>query len=381
MSSYSSHIGIVGGGISGLTAGCTLLEQGHKTVIFERSKELNEHGAGISVSPNAIRILDKLHLKDEFINSSFSPENICFYYKNKKISHIKGDNGFVTSTRQNLLQILYKKYIELGGEILFDHEFKTLKQNEIELIFTNNNKYKVSHILGCDGIKSSIRENFFPNSGEPVYSGYNAWRGTGKAKLMDGKVYLGNGKHIVVYPADSNGKVSFTAVVKNNQSTEDSWRVRGSKQEMLDDFKSFNKEIFSMLDNGEEIYKWGIYIRPPLNSFYIKNLTLLGDAAHPMVPFLGQGACMAMEDAYTFGILAGKLSPDFKTIQNRYEALRLKRTNSIQSQSLLQGKIYHLENPVMVFFRNIFIRYTPSVKYRMSKIWDYDAHNEVRKHL
>ena len=140
MSSYSSHIGIVGGGISGLTAGCTLLEQGHKTVIFERSKELNEHGAGISVSPNAIRILDKLHLKDKFINSSFSPENICFYYKNKKISHIKGDNGFVTSTRQNLLQILYKKYIELGGEILFDHEFKTLKQNEIELIFTNNNK-------------------------------------------------------------------------------------------------------------------------------------------------------------------------------------------------------------------------------------------------
>ena len=100
-----------------------------------------------------------------------------------------------------------------------------------------------------------------------------------------------------------------------------------------------------------------------------------------MVPFLGQGACMAMEDAYTFGILAGKLSPDFKTIQNHYEALRLKRTNSIQSHSLLQGKIYHLENPVMVFLRNIFIRYTPSVKYRMSKIWDYDAHNEVRKHL
>lgn len=381
MPDYSSYIGIVGGGISGLTVGCALRSQGIKTIIFERSKSLNEHGGGISISPNAVKVLDRLNVKEKFISSSSSPEKILIHYKNKKIADIKGDKYFVTSTRQNLLQIMYQRYIELGGEIKFGHEFQGLNQDKIELDFTNNQQYKVSHILGCDGIKSPLREGFFPDSGKPFYSGYNAWRGIGSAELQDGKIYLGNGKHIVIYPANSHGKVSFTAVVKNKNSITDSWRTKGSKHELLEDFKTFNEEIFSMLHSGEEVYKWGIYIRPPLNSFYIKNLTLLGDAAHPMVPFLGQGACMAMEDAYTFGKLAGKFSPDFKTIQNLYETLRLKRTNSIQSQSLLQGKIYHLENPVMVFLRNTFIRYTPSVDYRMKRIWDYDVHNELDKHL
>ena len=146
MSNYSSYIGIVGGGISGLTAGCTLLEQGHKAVIFERSKQLNEHGAGISVSPNAIRILDKLDLKNKFIETSFSPKKFIFHYKNKKIGEINGDKEFITSTRQNLLQILYDRYIKLGGEILFNHDFKDLDQNKVQLNFKNNLRYNVKHV-------------------------------------------------------------------------------------------------------------------------------------------------------------------------------------------------------------------------------------------
>ena len=379
MSNYSSYIGIVGGGISGLTAGCTLLEQGHKAVIFERSKQLNEHGAGISVSPNAIRILDKLDLKNKFIETSFSPKKFIFHYKNKKIGEINGDKEFITSTRQNLLQILYDRYIKLGGEILFNHDFKDLDQNKVQLNFKNNLRYKVKHVLGCDGIKSPIREEYFPNSGEPVYSGYHAWRATGTGELADGKFHLGNGKHIVFYPANEKGEISMTAVVKNKDSINDSWRSLGSKVEMLKDFKTFDQEIFSMIDSSKDIYKWGIYTRPPLNSIYIKNITLLGDAAHPMVPFLGQGGCMAIEDGYTFGMLVGKYQGNLRIVQQHYEKIRLKRTNKIQAQSLLQGKIYHLTNPVIVFFRNMFIRHTSVAKTNMKKIWNYDVDAEIKK--
>ena len=170
----------------------------------------------------------------------------------------------------------------------------------------------------------------------------------------------------------------MTAVVKNKNSAKDSWRAMGTKAEMLDDFKAFDEDTFSMIDSSEEIYKWGIYIRPPLKSLYIKNITLLGDAAHPMVPFLGQGGCMAIEDGYAFGMLASKYQGDFKTIQKQYESLRLKRTTKMQARSLLQGKIYHLQNPIIIFFRNLFLRFSIA-KFAMARIWNYDINKEIKK--
>ena len=105
MPDYSSSVGIVGGGITGLIAGCTLQEQGIKTVVFERSKSLNTDGAGISISPNGLRVLKKLQIKDPLIQSSALPNKILFHQKNINIAKIASPNDFVTSSRYNLLQI------------------------------------------------------------------------------------------------------------------------------------------------------------------------------------------------------------------------------------------------------------------------------------
>ena len=113
MSDYSSSIGIVGGGIAGLIAGCTLQEQGIKTVVFERSKSLNTDGAGITISPNGLKVLEKLNIKDYFEKSSFAPNNIVFHQKNKEISKILSPKEFITSSRQNLLQLLYLSLIHI----------------------------------------------------------------------------------------------------------------------------------------------------------------------------------------------------------------------------------------------------------------------------
>ena len=380
MSDYSSSIGIVGGGIAGLIAGCSLQKHGVKTVIFERSKSLNTDGAGITISPNGLRVLEKLKIKDYFKETSFAPNNIIFHQINREISRILSPSEFVTSSRYNLLELIHQKYIELGGELLFDHEYKSLNQDEIKITFKNNQEYKVKHILACDGINSSIREEFFP-SGSAIYSGYHAWRGIGKSKQSDAKFHFGNGKHIVSYPINKKGEVSFTAVVKNSFKTDDSWRIKGSKSELLDDFAEFNKDIFSMLSSSDDVYKWGIYVRPVMNSIYIKNITLLGDAAHPMVPFLGQGGCMALEDGYAFGKIAALNSNDFSMTQEKFEKIRLKRKNMIQTSSKIQGKIYHLENPIMIFFRNLFLKYLPVVPTRMQKIWSYSIDEEIKKLL
>ena len=376
---YSSHIGIIGGGIAGLTAGCALRLQGINTIVFERAKEISEYGAGISISPNALRPLQKLGIRDVFVDRSFVPEKAVMHYRGKEIRSL--ETQVVTSSRQKLIETIYQRYIELGGEIFFEHEYKSLDANSCEITFTNNEAYKVSHVLACDGIKSSARQNHFPSSGVPIYSGYSAWRGIGLSGVKDIQFHFGPGTHIVNYPIDHEGRTSFVGVVKTNETAEDSWKTKGSKEAFLEDFRFYDEKILSMVSSSEDIYKWGVYIRPPLNSMYTKNITLLGDAAHPMVPFLGQGGCMAIEDAYTFAGLAKELDCDFKKVQVLYEKIRLQRNNRIQSTSALQGKLNHIKNPLAAFIRNLILRHTPLLAARTEKIWNYNVDEEISKAL
>ena len=379
MKNYSSHVGIVGGGIAGLAAGCALRLHGINTIVFERASEVSECGAGISISPNALRPLQNLGIREAFVDRSFVPEKAVMHYRGKEIRNL--ETQVVTSSRKKLIEVIHQRYVELGGEILFEHEYESLDPDSCEIMFTNNEIYRVSHILACDGIKSSIRQNHFPSSGEPVYSGYSAWRGIGLSKIKDIQFHFGPGTHIVNYPIDHEGRTSFVGVVKAEEATEDSWKIKGSKKALLEDFKFYDEEIFSMVNSSEDLYKWGVYIRPSSNSMYSNNITLLGDAAHPMVPFLGQGGCMAIEDAYTFGFFAGKLDCDFKRTQILYEKVRLERNNKIQSASIMQGKLNHIKNPIAAFIRNLIMQYTPMIEMRTKKIWDHDADEEIMKVL
>ena len=376
---YSSHIGIIGGGIAGLTVGCALRLQGINTFVFERTEEISEYGAGISISPNALRPLQKLGIRNGFVDRSFVPEKAVMHYRGKEIRSL--ETQVVTSSRQKLIETIYQRYIELGGEIFFEHEYKSLDANSCEITFTNNEAYKVSHVLACDGIKSSARQNHFPSSGVPTYSGYSAWRGIGLSGVKDIQFHFGPGTHIVNYPIDHEGRTSFVGVVKTNKTAEDSWKTKGSKEAFLEDFRFYDEEILSMVSSSEDVYKWGVYIRPPLNSMYTKNITLLGDAAHPMVPFLGQGGCMAIEDAYTFAGLAKELDCDFKKVQVLYEKIRLQRNNRIQSTSAVQGKLNHIKNPIAAFIRNLVLRHTPLLAARTEKIWNYNVDEEISKAL
>jgi salicylate hydroxylase len=185
----------------------------------------------------------------------------------------------------------------------------------------------------------------------------------------------------VSYPINNQGSTSFVGVVKTKESNEDSWKSKGSKEELLEDFQPYDKETSAMLDSTKEIYRWGIYTRPQVKTMHSKNLTLMGDAAHPMVPFLGQGGCMAIEDAYTFGVLAGKLKSNFNAVQIAYEKLRLKRNNKIQSSSVLQGRLNHIHNPFLAFMRNLVMKHSPIVSMRTKYVWDYDAEAAVEKLL
>jgi len=283
--------------------------------------------------------------------------------------------------RRDLMHILYKRYKDLGGEILFDHELTSIERATKELIFSNSNSYKINHIVACDGIKSFIRENFFSKGSPPTYSGYSAWRGFTKSDNPNVEIYFGPNRHLVSYPIDKNLERSFTGIVKTKNQEVESWKEKGSHENLVKDFKDFNKDLSSLFGSAKEIYKWGIFIRPPLKSITKENITLMGDAAHPMVPFLGQGGCIAIEDAYTFGYLCHELKCDFSEVQKNYHLLRVERNNKIQQMSLMQGKLNHIESPLLVYLRNQLIKKTGIVSKRLKTVHTYDAHDEIIKEL
>jgi len=373
---YSNHIAIIGAGISGLALGCILKKADIPVIIFEKSKDISDYGAGISISPNGIRILKNLKLYDEVVAVSSNPRQASFYSSNKQINSFHID--VVTTSRQVLFKSLYKKYISLDGDILFDHKLCDANYDDLELHFSNNTSYKVKHVAACDGIKSICRKKFESNN-EPVYSGYSVWRAIVEKKQKNIKTFLGPNHHIVTYPI-SDVKVSFVAAIKTPKKYKESWRSPGTYEELKDDLLLGNKDSYSFINENTPLFKWGVYIRPHIKNIKYKNLTLLGDAAHPIVPFIGQGGCLALEDAYIFGKLLIKFDCDINKTQNAYEVLRIKRIKTIANMSLRQGHLNHISNPIIVFLRNFVMKRFPLLAMRSvrEKIWSYDPEKEIR---
>ena len=376
MNNYSNHIAIIGAGISGLALSCILKKANIPVVVFEKSSGVSDYGAGISISPNGIKVLKYLNIYNEIISVSPKPKKAVFFSNNKKINSF--DIDVITTSRKVLYNFLYDKYKSLDGEIFFDHDLCDVDFDKAELKFSGDKTYKVKHIAACDGIKSLLRKKIDYQK-EPVYSGYSVWRAIVEKKQQNTHTFLGPNHHIVTYPI-SNSKISFVAAVKTSKKYKESWKSSGTYNELRNDLALGNKDSYSFINENTPLFKWGVYIRPHIKNITYKNLTLLGDAAHPIVPFIGQGGCLALEDAYIFGNLLIKYGSDINKTQNAYKALRIKRIKTIANMSLRQGHLNHISNPIIVFLRNFVMKRFPSLAIRSvkEKIWNYDPEEEIR---
>jgi 2-polyprenyl-6-methoxyphenol hydroxylase-like FAD-dependent oxidoreductase len=366
---------VIGGGIGGLAAALALAKAGIEAHVYERAREFQEVGAGISIWANAIRALDELGLAGAVRARIRFP----------RYSEVRTPSGAILSTsaseesvgvmpRADLLSIFIGA---LNSERLcLDRECIGFSQDAsgVTAQFRNGAVSRGDILIGADSLHSVVRSALFGKS-PARYAGYTAWRSV--AALEGGDLAAceiwGRGRRFGIVPMRDN-RIYWYATCNAPEGEPDS--PGQAKQNLLRLFRGWQYPVEQLIESSAEsaILRNDIYDRPPLPRWSENRVTLLGDAAHPMTPNLGQGGCQAIEDAL---VLAACLaaSSDIASALRAYQARRIPRTGKIVLASRRIGKIAQWSHPALCFLRNAAVRATPAwlARRQIASVVDYEA--------
>ena len=353
----AKSIAVIGGGIGGVSAALNLLRAGFDVHVYEQSRALREVGAGINVTPNAARVIHGLGLGDKLASLGVMPMAVHqqrwddgrTLLRTPLGIEIERHFGFrqYQSHRADVLNMLVEalppERMHVGHRLT---EFSE-RGDKIEAQFENGARASVDALIGADGIHSTVQRQLF-GATPPRFTGCAAYRGlvpVEKLKHLDLEVVLqltmGPGQHFVRYFVASMRYVNFVAIIEQDSWTKESWTDRGDVNEARAAFAGWHKDVSGVLDAVEETFIWGLFDRAPLARWSVGRVTLLGDACHPMLPFVAQGAAQAIEDGVTLTACLQKYD-DIPEALAHYQALRLPRTAHVQSLAANNKIRFHL---------------------------------------
>jgi salicylate hydroxylase len=361
-SNSTPRIGLIGGGVGGLTAAIALRQRGIQAHVFERASEIREVGAGVGLGPNAMKVFRALGLEDAIRAKGCEPEaNVGRDWITGKPVHrtpLKAGNQarhgapLVAIHRHDLIEILAKanpsEFIHFNAHCV--DVASTSRRAIVE--FADGSELDFDLVVGCDGIRSNVRAALHGKIA-PRFTGNMCFRGlipVDRLPLNHGPlettIWTGEGGHIVTNYVRGASLVSFTAVRETPRWVEESWSLEARPDELLAAFPGVHADLRVLLEQAEHCFKWGLFDHDPLATWGSKRLTLLGDAAHPMLPFLGQGASMTIEDAYVLARELAQSCGDIDTSLQAYETARRPRTSKVQLGARAQAGILHVTSPV-----------------------------------
>jgi len=358
---------LVGGGIGGLTAAIALRTQGIEAQIYERSPALTEVGAGISLWPNAVKVLRKLGLEEKL--RSISPETEDFALRRWNGAFIsrtparelerRFGGGMLLLHRAELLDVLAKSFGH--SNLHLDHCCVGIEEDAdgVTARFSNGDAARGDVLIGADGLHSAVR-SWLGHDDTVRYSGYTAWRSVvdfDTSAIVAAETW-GHGKRFGIHPL-KNGRVYWwaTANVPEGQDNQD----QHPADTLLSLFKGWYEPVGSLVraSSGSKILRNDVYDRDPLPHWGRGRVTLLGDAAHPMTPNLGQGACQAIEDAEELALRLAR-EPNAAVALRKYETARIARTTSIVLASRRFGVLGQVRTPALCRMRDLLLGLIPS---------------------
>jgi salicylate hydroxylase len=347
-------IAILGAGIGGLTAARALALRGADITVLEQAPEIKEVGAGLQVSPNGFRVLEALGLGDALREVSVQAEAVRLKnFGGQDVArldlHHLDSRDYYFVHRADLIDLLAQGAREAGAKIqLLQHGMAIEDGTPATLRLSHGDHLDADLIIGADGLHSVARAAL-NGTLAPFFTGQVAWRATLPNRAGRGAeawVHMGPHRHIVSYPLRDRSMLNLVAVQERAAWTEESWSQQDDPANLRAAFADFGPEVQAMLGDVEEVHLWGLFRHPVAPRWHGEAVALLGDAAHPTLPFMAQGACMALEDAW---VLAEALSLPGR-LQTRlaaYQTRRAGRAAKVVEAANGNAWKYHLANPVI----------------------------------
>jgi salicylate hydroxylase len=354
MSVTGKDFGIIGGGIGGMATAIAIAQLGGRVTVFEQASKLGEVGAGIQISANGLAVLAELGVDPEHAGPASRPQVIELrdYKAGRFVARIRQnqnpDYPYLQLHRADLMAALVARAYALGVTIKLGAQAEIVDAFvERPEIRVGKNKHSFDAIIGADGVNSQTRQDWF-EAGPAKFTGQVAWRATIPADDPNARttVYMGWGKHLVTYPLRGGKMINIVAVQERKSTAPQDWENTDTPVNLRTAFAEFGGDAQSILKQVKKVRVWGLYGHPPLQTWSRAHVALLGDAVHPMFPFMAQGACMALEDASD---LARSLDDTDYTRLGlaRYETKRKRRATKVQRLAARNGRVFHLSNPLI----------------------------------
>jgi salicylate hydroxylase len=347
------HVVIVGGGIGGLFAANALAAHGIPIAVYEQAPALGEIGAGVYLTPNSVRHLQRVGLEPAVEKWGARVGGNSHYFRHDgapiapvQVTDSSGWNATFGMHRADLVEMLAKTLP--SGVVHTGHRCTGFEQDaeRARVSFANGVSTAADIVIAADGIHSELRPYVYPSS-IPVFSGSVAYRGLVPHQRVPDwptdrwQMWLGKGKHFLAFPVRAGQLINYVGFVPTDQQMKESWLAAGDPEILRSEFAGWDPRIHQLLKEVQATFRWALYDREPLPVWTRDRLSLLGDAAHPMLPHLGQGANQSIEDGMA---LATILAHADRTTAPRallaYEQLRRERVAEVQRGARANGMRY-----------------------------------------
>jgi salicylate hydroxylase len=353
---------VIGAGIGGLSAAAFLERRGHRVTVLEQAGALGDIGAGIQLSPNSCRLLREIGVLDVLGSSAVEPlrsnrrrwsdGSILASTPMAAVMAERFGAPYLNVHRADLIAALARSVVK--SRIDFATKVIGMRADENDdtkvRVATSTGDVTAELVIGADGIHSQVRSFVTGGQRPAMFSGDVAYRALVSASQLkelhlptEINVWMGPGAHVVTYFLRNASLLNIVACVQTDVPMDESWDREGSVGELVSHFAEWDPQLQTILDQVDLTHAWGLFHAAPLPCWSLGAVTLLGDACHPMLPYLAQGGSQAIEDAATLGaLLDGATVTSLATTLARYEDIRKPRTSMIQAAAFDLRRINHL---------------------------------------